>query len=65
MMCVVEVVTGDGFVCEDVLTLSGSLIISGVQIDVGFLNDLIQDYIETRLVRANWCTAVINSYQYS
>lgn len=47
-----EVLAGDGFVCEVAPTLSDSLVISGVQIDEGFLSDLIQDYIETLLVRA-------------
>ena len=46
----VSTLLDNGFLCRATPTLSVSVVISSVEIDVGFLNDLIQGFIETLLV---------------
>lgn len=46
----VSTLSADGYVCETTPVLESSLVITGAKVDVGFLNDLIQDYIEMFLV---------------
>lgn len=47
----VNILSDDGFLCEDLPSPSTAVVVTGVEIDVGFLNDLILDYIEMLLVR--------------
>ena len=46
----VSTLSGGGYICEETPSYSTSLVISGFEGDQGFLDELIQDYIESLLV---------------